>query len=93
MGFPHNNCGETCVRAGQKQWIKVLEVFPDKFTQWEKDEEEIRDYLEKDVAILRSRIGGVSRPLTLKELRETYTAKTCTPPDVDEDASCACIIE
>ena len=28
QGFPHNNCGGTCVKAGQGQWAKVLKLYP-----------------------------------------------------------------
>jgi hypothetical protein len=68
-GFKHNNCGGVCVRAGQKHWALLLRTHPDRFLKAERQEQKIRSEL-GDVAILRIRTGGVSRPLTLRELRE-----------------------
>jgi len=60
-GFPHNNCGGGCVRAGKAQWRKLLQLYPDRFSQWENHEQEMREMLGKDITILRNS--------TLKELR------------------------
>jgi hypothetical protein len=68
MGFSHNNCGGVCVRGGQKHWRHLLQVFPDRYREAEQCEQRLRSEL-GDVAILRERRGGVSRPLTLTELR------------------------
>ena len=68
LGFTHNNCGGVCVRAGQRHWIHLLHVFPDRFAAAEAQEQQLRAEL-GDVAILRERRGGVSRPLPLTELR------------------------
>jgi hypothetical protein len=67
-GFSHNNCGGVCVRGGHKHWLRLLEVFPDRYAEAEHREQELRELL-GDVAILRERRGGVSRPLTLTALR------------------------
>jgi hypothetical protein len=74
LGFTHNNCGGVCVRAGQRHWLHLLRVFPDRFHEAEQREQHLRDQL-GDVAILRERRGGVSRPLTLRELRQRHQAK------------------
>ncbi|MET7396299.1 hypothetical protein ABZS66_22740 [Dactylosporangium sp. NPDC005572] len=71
LGFSHNNCGGVCVRAGQRQWLHLLRVFPDRFHAAERHEQQLRDQL-GDVAILRERRGGISRPLTLRELRRRH---------------------
>jgi hypothetical protein len=57
-----------CVRAGQKHWLHLLEVFPDRYGGAEAHEQQLRADL-GDVVILRDRRGGTSRPLTLTELR------------------------
>lgn len=67
QGFAHNNCGGVCVRAGQRQWRHLLQVFPDRYLQAERAEQQLRAQL-GDVAILRERRGGITRPLTLAEL-------------------------
>lgn len=70
MGFPHNNCGGFCVKAGQAQFALLLEQFPERYAYHENKEQEIREYLGKDVSILVDRRGGTKKTLTLKSLRE-----------------------
>jgi 3'-phosphoadenosine 5'-phosphosulfate sulfotransferase (PAPS reductase)/FAD synthetase len=31
MGFPHNNCGGFCVKAGQANFINLLKMLPDRY--------------------------------------------------------------
>jgi 3'-phosphoadenosine 5'-phosphosulfate sulfotransferase (PAPS reductase)/FAD synthetase len=69
LGFRHNNCGGACVQAGIKQWALLWHTFPQRYLWHEQQERITRDYLNKDVAILRDRTGGQTRPLTLRELR------------------------
>ncbi len=76
----HNNCGGVCVRGGQKHWLLLLSVFPDRYAQAEEHEQRLRAEL-GNVAILRERRGGVSRPLTLAELRRRHQANTATGGD------------
>lgn len=70
QGFPHANCGGGCIKAGQKQFKKLLELDPATFDKWEQEEQGMRDFLGKNVSILLDRRGGGKRPLTLRELRE-----------------------
>lgn len=69
LGFPHNNCGGACVKAGIKQWSLLWKTFPRRFKWHEQQEQSIRKYLVKNVSILRNRRGGVTRPMTLRYLR------------------------
>lgn len=69
LGFAHNNCGGTCVRAGQRQWRHLLKVLPERYEYAQEREEELRQLL-GDVSILRKRCGRESRPLPLSLLRE-----------------------
>lgn len=93
QGFPHANCGGGCVKAGIGQFKHLLKVAPDTYAEWEAHEEEIRAEL-GDVAILRDRNHGMSRPLPLRSLRlrvesqpslfdgEDWGGCNCmTPPD------------
>jgi hypothetical protein len=73
LGFADNNCGGVCVRAGQKHWLHLLQVFPDRYARAERDEDAMRELL-GDVAILRERRGGISRPLPRSELRRRHQA-------------------
>jgi len=69
LGFEHNNCHGACVKAGKKQWSKLLKYFPHIYQQWEECEERIRANTGKDVAILREMKKGVKGYITLKEFR------------------------
>lgn len=69
MGFSHNNCGGGCVRAGQGQFRTLLEVMPERYAVWENKERELREYLDRDVSILRETVKGERKNLTLVELK------------------------
>jgi len=69
LGFSHNNCGGACVKAGIRQWTQLLRVFPERYRWHEEQEEQTRLAIGKDIAILRDRTGGSTKPLTLRELR------------------------
>jgi hypothetical protein len=92
LGFSHNNCGGGCVRAGQGQFKKLLDVMPERFAVWEAKEQEVREYLDKDVAILSEVKNGIKRPLPLVELRRRVEDQ---PQLVDETdiGGCGCFFE
>jgi len=68
-GFTHNNCGGACVQAGIFQWSKLWKEFPERYLWHEQQEIVTREYLQKDVSILRERKNNLTKPLTLKRLR------------------------
>lgn len=69
-GFHHNNCGGGCVKAGVGHFAHLLRVLPCVYAEWEREEIGLRSFLgREDVAILRDRSGGETRPLTLSDLR------------------------
>lgn len=74
LNFSHNNCGGFCIKSGQAQFRLLLETMPERYAFHEQKEQELREYLGKDVAVLRDRRGGKTRPLTLKEFRERIEA-------------------
>tara|TARA_R100000458_G_C8199523_1_gene190494 strand:- start:14 stop:811 length:798 start_codon:yes stop_codon:yes gene_type:complete len=86
MGFPHNNCGGFCIKAGQAHFRLLLRELPEKYAEVEQKEEEMRQLLDKDVSILKDRRGGTTKPLTLKEFRNRET-KDC---DLFEWGGCGC---
>jgi len=92
LGFSHNNCGGGCVKAGQGQFKKLLDIMPDRFAVWEAKEQEMRDYLGKDVSILTEMVKGEKRALPLIELRRRVED---SPTLIDEyDISgCGCFFE
>jgi hypothetical protein len=70
-GFPHANCmAQGCVRGGQAYWHKLLRTKPDVYAATEQAEQEIRQTeWGSAAAMLRSRVGGTSTPLTLRAFR------------------------
>lgn len=88
MGFSHNNCGGGCVKAGIGHFAKLLDEFPERFTLWERHEQETRDFLGKDVSILRRQKNGVRTNFTLKQLREER--QNLTKSELCEIGGCGC---
>ena len=72
MGFPHNNCGGFCIKAGQGGFALLLEHFPARYAYHEAQEEAFRAATGKDVAIMRDRTGGTTKPLTMRAFRERH---------------------
>lgn len=93
MGMPHNNCGGGCVKAGQAHFRRLLEQFPERYREWEEHEEDVRQHIGKDVAILTDRSGGNSgakrKPMTLAQFRQRLGVdwNDC---DGDEWGGCGC---
>lgn len=87
MGYRTNNCGGACVKAGQGQWAHVLRSQPELFAYHEEKERRFRERTGKDVAILRDRTGGTSRPLPLSKLRRRVEADA---PIEAEWGGCGC---
>lgn len=92
LGFAHNNCGGACVKGGQAQWIRLLDVFPERYARAERAEIKMRNLLGKDVSILRDRTGGTTTPLTLTALRARIEEQ---PDQLDlfDEGGCGCFTE
>lgn len=90
-GFSHNNCGGFCVKAGQGQFAHLLKVFPERYAFHEQKEQEFREFIGKDVSILRDRRGGEVKPMTMKDLRERIEAGEQF--DYDTGWECLCFVE
>lgn len=91
-GFAHNNCGGFCVRGGQAQMELLLREHPERYAYHETKEQELRDHLGKDVAVLRDRTGGTVTPLTLRRFRERVEDQ----PDLFDQldvGGCGCFVE
>jgi hypothetical protein len=89
MGFPHNNCGGFCVKAGQASFRLLLERMPERYAYHEAKEEELRQYLGKDVAIMTDRRGGGKKPMTMRRFRERIEAESIEVDEFDL-GGCAC---
>ena len=88
MGFAHNNCGGGCVKAGAGQFAKLYDAMPERYAEWEAQEEALRAKL-GDVSILRDRTNGDVTPLTLADLRSRIEAGASLP--LWEVGGCACL--
>jgi hypothetical protein len=91
-GFAHNNCGGFCCKAGQASFALLLRRHPDRYRWHEEREQEIRRRLGRDVAILRDRRGGRTRPLTMRRFRERLERRPGAF-DRTEWGACSCMEE
>ncbi len=88
MGFSHNNCGGTCVKAGQAAWRLVYRELPERYAEWEQNEQDIRKFLGKPVTILTNTIDGVKTPMTLRDFR--HRLESTGQYDMFDWGSCGC---
>lgn len=86
-GFPHANCGGRCVKQGQAGWARLYHYRRESYLECESKENEIRLLL-GDVAMMRDRTGGMTRPLTLAEFRSRLEAKAAY--DLFDEGGCGC---
>lgn len=80
-----------CIKSGQAQFRLLLETRPELYAWHEQKEQELREYLGKDVAILRDRRGGTTKPMTLKAFRERIQGGDCH--DRHDWGGCGCAID
>lgn len=90
LGFAHNNCGGFCVRAGQGHFANLLAQFPNQFEYHERKEQEIRDYLGKDVSMLKQVRKGSTYRLTLADLRKQIEGNG--EIDRNDIGGCGCFV-
>jgi hypothetical protein len=90
MGFAHNNCGGFCVKAGKGHFRRLLEAMPERYRYHEEKEEELRQFLGKEVTILREQKDGVRRRVTLRALRERIEREGLSEEEDLDVGGCAC---
>jgi hypothetical protein len=73
LGFPHNNCGGRCVRAGISHFVHLYHVLPERFLEWENEEAATRaEFIRRGIeplSVLKDRRGGQTKSLWLSDLR------------------------
>jgi hypothetical protein len=82
-GFTHNNCGGACVKAGMKEWGRLLYYIPDVYHWWEFNERKFRNEV-GDFTILKEVKKGERKNLTLTNWRrrcEYWWKKLGIPDD------------
>lgn len=92
MGFAHNNCGGFCCRAGQGHFANLLAKMPERFAEHEEREQEFRNFIGKDVAMMKRVRGGVTYPLTMAELRKEIESKS-VEIDMTDIGGCGCFVD
>lgn len=90
LGFKHNNCGGGCVKAGQAHWAHLLKMIPERYAEWEADEEVFRQYVGKDVSILKDRRGSATKSMTLRAFRERLQ---CGESHENDWGQCGCFVQ
>ena len=89
-GFPHNNCGGFCVKAGQAQFALLLRTRPKRYAFHEREEEATRAEI-GDFSVMKDRRGGKLKPLTMRQLRERIEAGENF--DRDDWGGCGCALD
>lgn len=89
MGFPHNNCGGFCVKAGQGHFANLLKKMPKLYRWHEEQERELRKTV-GDFGLLRDRRGGTTKTLTLETLRKRIESQQ--EFDAYDWGGCGCAI-
>ena len=91
MGFPHNNCGGFCVRAGQGQMQALYRQMPERYLWHEEQMESVmRDAPSTRPFIRQSGPNGTNY-LTLKQWREQMDAKPWI--DMEPAGGCGCFVD
>lgn len=94
-GFPHNNCGRRCVRAGITHFVHLYKTDPEQYLDWEQEEARtIADFAERGISssgwsVLKDRRGGKAKPLTFAQLRQRILDNDTTLPKYDW-GGCGC---
>lgn len=91
FGFSHNNCGGFCCRAGQGHFANLLKQLPERYKHYEEEEEKMRKYLGKDVAMMSKTKNKVKTPYTLKQLRQDV--ENHCQIDLFDIGGCGCFID
>ncbi|MFJ5670658.1 hypothetical protein ACIQAS_03225 [Bacillus safensis] len=91
MGFAHNNCGGFCCRAGQGHFATLLKQMPDRFAHYLAKEEEMRQFLGKDIAMMKKTKNKVTFPYTLRQLKEDIERRQAV--DMNDIGGCGCFVE
>ena len=93
MGFPHNNCGGFCIKAGHATFNLLLKSIPERYKYHEEQEQALQKSLGKNHTILKDRTNKTSDPLSLKEFRERIETKESGMFDLDDWGGCGCFVE
>jgi len=93
-GFPHNNCGRRCVRAGISHFVRLYQTDPESFLDWEREELETQQEFRRrgigdHFIVLKDRRNKGNIPMSFATLRERILANDSTLPK-DDWGGCGC---
>jgi len=91
LGMSHANCGGGCVKMGKGGFVRLLRADPAKYAEWEANEEDLRQHLNVNLAILRDQKDSTSKPVTLRELRERV--ESGSQVDLFDIGGCGCFLD
>lgn len=93
LGFPHNNCGGMCVRAGQSQFATLLRQRPEFYKEQEERQEwamqQIGDTAKPFIRIMTDR---TTEYFTMKQFREKIEQGEVIPKEF-EMGGCGCFVD
>lgn len=89
-GWPHNNCNRFCVKAGHAHFLHLLKTRPDIFDENACEEEKFRVRTGLDVAVLRDRRGGTTKPLPMYEFKRQVESGELKVNPRDWGKGCQC---
>lgn len=94
MGFPHNNCGGFCVRAGLSQFALLRKKFPERFEHHRQRQEQLMKEVPNAKPFLRTwaNRGGDTGYLTLSEYDEMLKEQDYKAPGFDF-GGCGCFVD
>jgi hypothetical protein len=93
LGFPHNNCGGMCVRAGQGQFATLLDRKPEFYRQQEDRQEWAMEQIGPTArGFIRVQRNGKTSYLTMRQFREAVESGELKP-DLYEMGGCGCFVD
>ena len=85
QGYTHANCGGRCVKQGQKDWRRTIELHPDRFQETKEWETEMMTYIgDGKRAIMKHTVKGVTSSYPLSEFEKDHNENYKTNPKVGD---------
>lgn len=94
QGFGHANClQQGCVRGGLSYWQHYLRMRPDRYAATEQAEQDLREYLDKPVTMLKRTRNGTVQYMTLREFREQLQMQPQLIDASNDWGGCGCFVD
>lgn len=94
LGFPHNNCGGFCVRAGLAQFALLRQTMPDRYEFHSVAQSKlVAENPKLDRPFLRKKINGVLTYLGLKTYGEMLDREGLSEEDKYSFGGCGCFVD